>query len=258
MFAIERLNKIKELLFQHRRVDVFDLSERFSVTEATIRRDLDKLEQAGVLTKIYGGAVLKEDLSLTPTPFAPDPEDKTIEEKRMIGKIAAQMVEPGEAVFLSPGTTCMEIARNLKEKRTTVVTNDMAIAFELKDSVAAKVILTGGDLYQGSTKLVGGFATRTFDGIFIHKAFIGVKGVNFDSGYTLGSNEEAMVIQAVRNISSELIVVADYTKFQLTGFAKLGDLAMAKKVITNKQVPADFKRYYFEQAVKLYTTYEFE
>ena len=132
MFAIERLNKIKELLYQEKRVDVFELSELFSVTEATIRRDLDKLEQAGFLIKIYGGAVLNE--VETQRPFTADTEDKRIEEKRMIGKIAAQMIENGDAIFLSPGTTTLEIARNLKDKKVTVVTNDMMIGFELRDS----------------------------------------------------------------------------------------------------------------------------
>ena len=67
-----------------------------------------------------------------------------------------------------------------------------------------------------------------------------------------------MVIQDVRKISSEVIVAADYSKFNTTSFAKLGDLTMAKKVITNKQVPSEYKTYFFEHAVKLYTTFDFE
>lgn len=256
MFAIERLNKIKEILFKKKRVDVFELSELFSVTEVTIRRDLDKLEQEGFLIKTYGGAVLNEDL-VQKTP-ALDPEDNTIEEKRMIGKIAAQMVENGEAIYLSPGTTSLEIARNIKDKKVTIVTNDLLIGYELRDSIGIKVIVTGGDLIQSTSTLVGGFALQALNGIFINKAFIGVKGVNLDSGYTVDSYEEVMVIQGVKKISSEIITVADYTKFNRTAFARLGDLTMAKKVITNKQVPSEFKKYFFEHAIKLYTTFEFE
>jgi DeoR family fructose operon transcriptional repressor len=260
MFAIERINKIKEKLLKEKRVDVFELSGLFNVTEATIRRDLDKLEQKGFLVKIYGGAVLDE--SSTPrsliTDSEPDPDDKTIEEKRMIGKIASQMIENGDAVYLSPGKTCLEIARNLKDKKVTVVTNDLWIGYSLRDSIGIKVMLTGGDLIQSTSTLVGGFALQTLNGIYINKAFIGVKGVNFDSGYTVQSYEEAMVIHEVKKISSEIIMVADYSKFNCTGFARLGDLTMAKKVITNKNIPSDYKKYFFEQAVKLYTTFEFE
>jgi DeoR family fructose operon transcriptional repressor len=256
MFAIERLNKIKELLFKEKRVDVIELSERFSVTEVTIRRDLDKLEHMGFLVKIYGGAILKEDR--VQKPFIFESEDQTIEEKRMIGKIAAQMIDNGDAIYLSPGTTCLEIAKNIKDKKVTVVTNDLSIGYGLKDSIGIKSIITGGDLIHSTSTLVGGFALQALGGININKAFIGVKGVHFDAGYTVDSYEEVMVIQSVKKISSEIIIVADYSKFNSTGFAKLGDLTMAKKLITNKQIPSEYKKYFFEQAVKLYTAFEFE
>jgi DeoR/GlpR family transcriptional regulator of sugar metabolism len=168
------------------------------------------------------------------------------------------MIEPGEAIYLGPGSTCLEIARNIKEKRVTVVTNDILIAYDLKGSTGIKVIVTGGDLIQSTSILVGGFALQALSGIYINKAFIGVNGINFDSGYTVDSYEEAMVIQEVKKISNEIIAVADYTKFGHTAFARLGELSMAKKVITNKQVPNEYKKYFFEHAIKLYTTYEFE
>ncbi|HYE82105.1 MAG TPA: DeoR/GlpR family DNA-binding transcription regulator [Clostridia bacterium] len=256
MFAIERQNRIKEILFKEKRVDVYELSKLFSVTEVTIRRDLDKLELEGFLIKTYGGAVLNEEA--TQNSLMPVSDDSMLEEKRMMGRVASQMIEAGEAIYLSPGTTSLEIARNIKEKRVTVVTNDLLIAYELKDSIGIKVIVTGGDLIQSTSTLVGGFALQALNGIYINKAFIGVKGVNFDSGYTVDSYEEVMVIQEVRKISNEIIVVADYGKFNRTAFARLGGLDMAKKVITNKQVPNEYKKYYFERAIKLYTTFEFE
>lgn len=256
MFAIERLNKIKELLYKEKRVDVFELSETFSVTEATIRRDLDKLEKKGVLVKIYGGAVLKDEQESRS--FIPENDDKTSEDKRMIGKIASQMIENGDAIFLSSGTTSLEIARNLIDKKITVVTNDLLIGYALKDEVGIKVIVTGGDLVQSTSTLTGGFTLQMLNGIYINKAFIGVRGINFDSGYTVNSYEEVMVVEGLKKISNEIIIVADYTKFDQTGFAKLGDLTLAKKVITNKQVPSTYKQYYFEKAIKLYTAFEFE
>ena len=256
MFAIERQNRIKEILYKEKRVDVFELSKLFSVTEVTIRRDLDKLEQEGFLIKTYGGAVLNEEVSHNS--FTQLSEDTVLEEKRMIGRIASQMIEPGEAIYLGPGSTCLEIARNIKEKRVTVVTNDILIAYDLKDITGIKVIVTGGDLIQSTSILVGGFALQALSGIYINKAFIGVKGINFDSGYTVDSYEEVMVIQEVKKISNEIITVADYTKFNHTAFARLGELGMAKKVITNKQVPNEYKKYFFEHAIKLYTTFEFE
>ncbi|MGI6668185.1 MAG: DeoR/GlpR family DNA-binding transcription regulator [Acetivibrionales bacterium] len=256
MFAIERLNKIKEILFREKRVDVFELSEMFSVTEVTIRRDLDKLEQEGFLIKTYGGAVLNE--KYLDSPSIASFMERASEEKQMIGKIASAMVEDGDAIFLSPGSTCLEIARNIKQKRVTVVTNDLVTGLELRNSPGVKVIVTGGDLIQSTSTLVGGFTLQALHGIYISKAFIGVKGINFNSGYTVDSYEEVMVVEEVRKKSNDLIIIADYTKFNYTAFARLGDLQMAKKVITNKQVPAEYKKYYFENDIKLYTTFEFE
>jgi len=237
-----------------KRVDVVELSEMFSVTEVTIRRDLDKLEQTGFLVKTYGGAVLNEPSIQAPS--SGDNESKHGEEKRLIGKIAAQMVEEGEAIFLSSGSTCLEIARNLKDKKLTVLTNDLAIGLELKDAIGTKTIVVGGDLVPSSTMLVGGFAMQMLKGIYVNKAFFGVRGVQFDAGYTVSHYEEAMILQEVAKIASQIVIVADYTKFNVKGFAKLGDLTMAKLVITNAQIPNEYKTYYFEQAIKLYTTYD--
>ncbi|OXM87491.1 DeoR/GlpR family DNA-binding transcription regulator [Paenibacillus rigui] len=258
MFALERLNKIKELVLKQKRVDVFELSEMFSVTEVTIRRDLDKLEQSGFLVKTYGGAVLNEIVAAPAAAVQAEGDAKQAEEKRMIGKIASQMVEDGEAIFLGAGSTCMEIAKNIKDKKITVLTNDLATGLELKDATGLKTIVIGGDLVPSTSMLVGGFALQMLKGIYINKAFLGVKGAQFDSGYTVSNYEEAMILQEVSKISSEIIIAADYTKFNAKGFARLGDLTMAKKVITNKQVPGEYKKYYFEQAVKLYTTFEFQ
>jgi len=257
MFAIERLNRIKEILFKDKRIDVSELSRMFSVTEVTIRRDLDKLEQEGFLIKTYGGAILNEDI-IDKAPKTDFIDEGNYDDKRVIGNIAVQMIEDGDAIFLSPGHICLEIARSIRNKKITVLTNDLAIAFELKNNSGVKVIVTGGDLIQTTNILIGRFAQQTLNGIFITKAFIEVRGVNFDSGYTVDTYEEALFIQDVKRISSEIIIVADHTRFSKTAFARLGDLTMAKKVITNRQISAEFKRYFFENAVKCYTTFEFE
>jgi DeoR/GlpR family transcriptional regulator of sugar metabolism len=255
MFAIERLNKIKEILYKEKRVDVVDLSERFSVTEVTIRRDLDKLEQAGFIVKTYGGAVLREEVE-RPAALFEESDDETAEEKRMIGKMAAELVEQGEAIFLGPGRTCREVARHLKGKRITVVTNDLAVGLCLKDAVGIKVILTGGDLLPSSTALGGGLALQALDGIYVNKAFVSVRGVHTESGFTMDSHEEVAIAQEVRKIAGQFIVVADYTKFGRIGFARLGELSIAAAVVTNKQIPAEYKQFFFENEIKLYTVFE--
>jgi len=255
MFAIERLNKIKEILYKEKRVDVVDLSERFSVTEVTIRRDLDKLEQAGFIVKTYGGAVLKEEVESSASVWM-EPDDEAAEEKRMIGKIAAELVENGDAIFLGPGRTCREIARHLKGKRVTVVTNDIAVGFYLKDVNGIKVIVTGGDLVPASSALTGGLVLQGLKDIFVNKAFISVRGVHLDLGFTLDSHDDVIIAQEVQKIAGQFIVVADYTKFGRVGFIRLGDLSIAGAVVTNKQIPAEYKKHFFENEIKLFTAFD--
>ena len=85
-----------------------------------------------------------------------DSQEKSSEEKQMIGKIASEMIEDGDAIFLSPGSTCLEIAKNIKQKRLTVVTNDLIIGYELRNYTGLKVIVTGGDLIQSTSTLTAG------------------------------------------------------------------------------------------------------
>jgi DeoR family fructose operon transcriptional repressor len=262
MFAIERHQKIKEMLMAEKHVDVSQLSKMFSVSEVTIRRDLEKLAKEGSIIKTYGGAVLNEE-AFSRLPLFDNPADETEtepnEDQKLIGRIAADMIQPGDAVFLTPGTTCLEIAKNLHTKKSvTVVTNDLNTAMALRECGGVKTIVTGGDLVLSTGILVGQFSHKVLKGIFINKAFVGVAGVSLESGYTVSSYEEAEMIKAVLEISSETIIVADYSRFKQTAFARLGDLTMARKVITNHQVTGEYKKFFFENAIKLFATYELE
>lgn len=261
MFAIERHQKIRDLLMTEKHLDVSQLSKMFSVSEVTIRRDLEKLAKEGCLIKTYGGAVLNEEGTATPSYGGngeSGEEGENNEDRKMIGRIAAEMVQPGEAIFLTPGPTCLEIAKNLYNKKGTVVTNDMNIGMILRDNIGMKTIVTGGDLMPSTGILVGHFSQKVLKGIFINKAFIDVKGVSIESGYTVNSYDESVIIRTVLEISKETVIVADHTKFDHTAFARLGDLTLAKKVITNRQVSTNYKKFFFEHAVKLYTTFELE
>jgi DeoR family fructose operon transcriptional repressor len=258
MFAVERIKKIREMLLRDKHLDVSELGEMFNVSEVTIRRDFDKLEQEGILIKTYGGAILKEDVDEDKSGTESLDSGAVDNHKLHIGKTAATMIENNNAIFLSQGTTCRYIAKFIKDKKLTVVTNDIMIALELKDSPNIRVVLLGGDLVSSTCSLTGNLAIRMLSGIYINKAFISVKSADMQAGYTVDSYEVALLLQEVMKISKEVIVVVDYKKFDNVSFARLGDLNMAGEVVTNSEIPPEYKQYYFDNDIKLLTTFDFE
>ncbi|MFC4600725.1 DeoR/GlpR family DNA-binding transcription regulator [Cohnella hongkongensis] len=261
MFAVKRIDKIKDFLRQYKQIDISSLSSILSVSEATVRRDLDKLEMEGFIKRTHGGAILVED-----------PEDDfslqelvqvvpNLEEKEAIGFIASNMVNNNDVIIIGAGSTCYQMAKQLKNKKNlTIVTNNVLIGIEYSANREIKVILTGGETYQNnnSISLVGDFSNKMLEGIYVSQAFIGVDGVDFDSGFTVNSSELGLVWNSISKVSGNLIVLADYTKFGKKGFVKCGSLDEADKIVTNDKVPDEYKQYFFEKGIPLFTKYNLE
>ena len=126
MLAIERKSEILTILQKEKSVLVAELSQKYGVTEETIRRDLDKLEKEGYVKKTYGGAVLKQKIN-EDIPFKIR-EKTNIVQKQKIAKAVAQMIEDGESIMLDSSSTSLMVARNLKQyKDLTVITNSVEV-----------------------------------------------------------------------------------------------------------------------------------
>lgn len=257
MFAAERFKKIKEILLEYKHVDVNTLSSLLSVSIATVRRDLDKLEEEGFLKKAHGGAIINEtnEFEVQLSSF----EDPFHDEKVQIGLIASEMVDHNDIIFLGSGYTCLQIAKNIKDKRNvTVVTNNINAVLELAYSKNTKVIMPGGDLEVVDSYLgmAGPFALNNLEKIFINKTFVTVNGISIEHGYTVNSREQAALIDLLIKNSNETVVVADYSKFGRRAFTQVGPVHLFKKVITNVQLENRYKEYFFDNGIKLFTTYE--
>jgi DeoR family fructose operon transcriptional repressor len=259
MFAAERVEKIKGILNEYKHVDVTTLSNVLSVSEATIRRDLERLEGNGFLKRTHGGAVINEKAAPDTTITRDD--ILNYEEKCQVGYIAAQLVENNEVIIAGAGATCLQFAKHLKGKKNlTIVTNNILVISELSTYKEIKVIATGGDVYanEDAISLVGEFAHKMLENIHVNKAFLGVSGVDLSSGYTANSSELALVWKKMHDVARETIILSDYTKFGKTDFVKLGPLDLAAKMITNEQVAEYFKKYYFDKGIPIYTSYKLE
>ncbi|WP_040951618.1 DeoR/GlpR family DNA-binding transcription regulator [Gorillibacterium massiliense] len=240
MFAEERLLRIVEMVKRSGKATVAELSEALSVSPVTIRRDLERLEEEQLLYRTHGGAISPER-SFRETAhersFA-EKEDAFIEEKERIAEEAARLVNDGDAVLMTPGTTNMVLARHLiGKKELTVVTNAVNIAAALGGQTGWNVMLTGGRLRPQSFALVGPLAERSLSDMRVDKLFIGVDGIDLREGITTPNMEEAGVNRQMINIAKEVIIVADRSKFGKVAFSRIAGLDTVHTIVTDSKLP---------------------
>lgn len=239
MFAEERYMKIIELLAKQGKATVAELSEALGVSAVTIRRDLEKLEESGKLVRTHGGAILSELLAVSPA--APEERsflekhDALADEKERIAEYAATLVEAGESIMLTPGTTNMRIARRLIGKqRLTLVTNAANIATFVTENSEHDVILLGGTMRRLSYALVGALTEASLRQIRVDKLFLGVDGFDLEQGMTTPSLSEASVNRLMLENARQTIVVADRSKFNKVMLSHIAPASAAHAIITDK------------------------
>ncbi len=239
MLAVERKNRIIEQLHENKRVVVSDLSKQFGVSGETIRRDLEKLDREGIVTKSYGGAVLTEEFSME-MPFGVR-RRKNVPEKREMSLIAASFVEDGDHIILDASSTSIYIAKALKEagrKDLTVITNSIEIGLEIADVQGWDVICSGGSMKQEYYALVGPRAVEGLSAFYAEKAFLSCKALDMRRGITEGSELLAQTKLAMLGSARTRYLVADSTKFGQIAFSKVSDVREVDCVITDSR-PAD-------------------
>jgi DeoR family transcriptional regulator of aga operon len=240
--TVSRRVHILDLLNKNGQVDVASLSRELNVSEVTIRNDLTKLEQKNLLIKARGGA-LKVDRVATDFSIR-DKNKHRQDEKQRIGKAAAALIEAGETIILDSGTTTMEVARNLnKDNPITVITNALNIAEQLAEHQNLNVMVPGGVLRKSSLSLVGSTAEAGFRSYFCDKLFLAVDGFNMDHGLSTPNVEEAHLNRIMIEISKQVVVVADSSKFHRRSFAFIAPINKVDVLITDSGIlPEDQKK----------------
>ncbi len=212
-----RLTAILSNLQQSGSVAVEELSERLDVSLVTIRRDLDVLEQQGLLRRTHGGAV-----SIEPLFYEPFKNDRSFQaqverfaqEKRRIGRAAANLIERGETIALTPGTTTTEVIRGLPlNQEITVVTNTVNVAMELSKRKDLKIFVTGGHLHGDWFSLVGPTAVHSLSQLLITTVFLGADGMDAKWGLSCFSPDEAHLNSEMVTHARRRIAVVDHSKF---------------------------------------------
>lgn len=232
--AVKRKNDIVERLREKGEVSVADLVHAFSVSEVTIRRDLEELEEKGLLFRTYGGAVKKEESEINSEFIYGAKKQKNISEKKAIARAAFQKIVPGETIYLDSGTTTVEIARLIKEKDIdlTVVTNSFPVVLELLRSERVNLFLLGGFLRKKLFDFYGPFIKDEISNLSINKAFLGVDAVSSKFGLATTDSSTAQIEEAVMENSCEIIVAADSSKIGKVSLIPYGKTFVAKNRCT--------------------------
>lgn len=233
-----------DFIKEKEQVSVSELVERFNVSDMTIRRDLDFLEKLGIIQRIHGGAVyIDENVNDIPLSVRTT-ENKDLKEK--IAQRAIQFIKNDTYILLDAGSTTFEIASLITKmdnlKRLTVITNDINIGYLLSNYDHLHLIMPGGELRYSTKSFVGPKTIDFLKRLNIDQAFIGCSGISYKNGVLMNSNfDEADVKSAMIYASSEVILVADHSKFNkksLVSFAKIDQL---DRIITNDCLTNDLK-----------------
>jgi DeoR family fructose operon transcriptional repressor len=234
LFAEERHAQILNMLQQKSKLYVADLCAHFGVSPATIRNDLRELENSRMLKRTHGGAIPLEKAAFEPT------TSKRVgngEKKHRIAAYAAELVEEGDTIALDAGTTTMELAKLLSQRRDiTVVTNDVRIAAYLEGNPQLTVVLIGGILRHGLGCAVGPLATAAISQLSVDKAFLGANAFSFEKGFTTPDLQQAEVKKALIRSAAETIVLCDSSKFGKASFVKFASAGEVDRLITDSDI----------------------
>ena len=197
-------------------VSVEQLRDKLNVSLATVRRDLQELEDRGLLRRAHGGAIPIEPMlyeAFRHDRSFQDQVDSFAEEKRRIAVAAADLVSPGDTIALTAGTTTTEIVRNLHTvDGITVVTNTVNVAMELSKRKDIHVFVTGGHLRGDWFSLVGLEAVANMSKVFLDLLFVGVNGIDADKGLTCINGDEVGINRSMVQQARRKIAVADHSK----------------------------------------------
>jgi DeoR/GlpR family transcriptional regulator of sugar metabolism len=232
MLAIERRNAILEKLQAERRVVVSELSQIYKVSEETIRRDLEKLENDGFAIKSYGGAVINENANVD-LPFNIRKKRNVIS-KQKIAEVISSRIKDGTSIMLDASSTAVYIAKALKERKNlTLITNSIEILIEMFDTPNVNVLSTGGAMREGSFALVGPQTDKMLNSYHVDIAIVSAKGFDLETGMTdteeLHANNKKTMLHAGR----EKVLAVDSSKFGKTAFTEIGTLEDISMVVTD-------------------------
>lgn len=246
MTLSERRESIIEMFHITNFVTITDIVNRFGISNETARRDLDYLQDQELIQRVYGGAILRQYYGQSMTPRAP-------RNLSAIGKAAADLVKPGESIFLGNGSTTLQVAKHLRSRRNiTVITGSLANINMLADSDVNLIVL-GGHLSHNELDICGTLATDCISKFYCNKAIFGCGGITGDFDIMdYNSNNLPLHSQFVRHSAQHILVTAS-SKFDTPAFSMGCSIQDIDVIITDTQLPAEYARRIRSLGIELIT-----
>ena len=235
LIPAQRRERIQEYLAIHQIARTVDLCNLLETSEATVRRDLEWLEQKGILERTHGGAILSQRVV-----FEQEYQQRAQhhpEEKKRIGELAASIIEEGDIVFINSGTTATQVLQHVhSNQQISIFTNNVSAAIELGEP-GFHYHLIGGEFQPRSNSLAGGFALDNLGQVYANKTILGVDGISMKHGCTVPSKPEAEVVrQMIGRTKGQVIVVADHSKWGVVSNFQVAAIDEIDILITDEKV----------------------
>lgn len=250
MNSIMRKREIMRELKKNGSVSVTELSEKLNVSSMTIRRDLIKFQEDGLVMMEHGGAVLNGGSLFEFNMFMKQSEYE--EEKRRIAKKCLEYISDGDSIFLDAGTTTNEIAKLLIDRdNLLVMTNSFLAANTLVNASGIKLLMCPGIFREKSMAVMGQITDEFISDFKIDKLFLAVEGVDVNRGVSVPDVMDGATKKNLVNYSDKIICVADNSKFGLSMFYTICDLSDIDVLITDDQLDEEVINKYIQYGVNI-------
>ena len=242
----ERQQRIRQLLLEHGVLRINELAEQFSVSDMTIRRDLEVLEEAGHLERTFGGAIVSDQAAFESS-YAVRLNTRA-PQKQAIASYAKTLIQEGDTIALDASTTALALAREITKQRVTIITNSLDIALELR-SATARVILTGGYLRQVAGSFAGPLAVASLARLRVDQAFISAKAVSVQDGLMDSDLDEAEVKRAMMRSAAKVTALLDTKKYGKRALGRICSLDALDLIISDAALDTRVQQALTEQHV---------
>jgi DeoR family transcriptional regulator, fructose operon transcriptional repressor len=231
----ERLEEVTRIIQRRKRVSVPELSERFGISEVTIRKDLSLLEERGILVRTHGGAILAEDRDMVDLLRRRTPEYES--SKKAIALQASNLLSDGMNIIIDTGSTTLAFANEVSRFSLRAVTNSLEIGYRLARCDDINLNIIGGSLRHPTMAMIGPIALTSLANLNVDCAFMGASGFSEGRGFSCTNVIESQVKESMMKCATRVVVLADSTKYKKDSFCSYAQLDEADLLITDENLP---------------------